>query len=160
MRFVNNQIIERSTEFTAKSNEVLGVDLVVALRRLTKPDGSPIILVVRTTRHRIPHQSTDHPPPFRHLPQQFPSIPNWKPISCLLSFLNRSNLTRNIMRLLSSVLVSSLLTATSLATSLTFKLAAHDKSCYFADVTNKGAKLAFYFAVCLFSCCPLLLCSS
>jgi len=33
------------------------------------------------------------------------------------------------------------------ATALTYKLAANEKTCFFADVANKNAKVAFYFAV-------------
>lgn len=46
-------------------------------------------------------------------------------------------------------LLTSLLALTPLATStaLTYKLAANEKACFFANVENKGAKLAFYFAV-------------
>lgn len=33
------------------------------------------------------------------------------------------------------------------ATALTYKLPANEKSCYFTFVQNKGAKIAFYFAV-------------
>jgi ubiquitin carboxyl-terminal hydrolase 7 len=33
------------------------------------------------------------------------------------------------------------------ATALTYKLAAHEKACFYADVQDKGAKIAFYFAV-------------
>lgn len=35
------------------------------------------------------------------------------------------------------------------ATALTYKLAAHEKACFYAKVEEKGAKVAFYFAVCL-----------
>lgn len=33
------------------------------------------------------------------------------------------------------------------ATALTYRLEAHEKACFFAQVENKGTKLAFYFAV-------------
>jgi hypothetical protein len=33
------------------------------------------------------------------------------------------------------------------ATALTYRLEAHEKACYFAQVEHKGTKLAFYFAV-------------
>ena len=33
------------------------------------------------------------------------------------------------------------------ATALTYKLAAHEKACFYANVEEKGAKVAFYFAV-------------
>ena len=33
------------------------------------------------------------------------------------------------------------------ATALTYRLEAHEKACFFANVENKGTKLAFYFAV-------------
>lgn len=50
------------------------------------------------------------------------------------------------------------------ATALTYKLEAHEKACFHADVTQKDVKVAFYFAVCLLSntesqliyICPLL----
>lgn len=51
------------------------------------------------------------------------------------------------MRTIPHLLSTLLLTSATLATSLTFKLSAHDKSCFFADVANKGSKVAFYFAV-------------
>lgn len=34
------------------------------------------------------------------------------------------------------------------ATALTYKLDAHEKACFHADVTQKDVKVAFYFAVC------------
>lgn len=34
------------------------------------------------------------------------------------------------------------------ATALTYKLAPNAKECFYAHVDNKGAKVAFYFAVC------------
>jgi hypothetical protein len=37
------------------------------------------------------------------------------------------------------------------ATALTYKLLANEKACFFANVENKGAKIAFYFAVCRLS---------
>src|ERR1700760_1837340 len=40
------------------------------------------------------------------------------------------------------------------ATALTYKLAAHEKACFFTDVQTKGSKIAFYFAVCLPLVCP------
>jgi hypothetical protein len=33
------------------------------------------------------------------------------------------------------------------ATALTYKLAAHEKACFYTYVEEKGAKVAFYFAV-------------
>lgn len=33
------------------------------------------------------------------------------------------------------------------ATALTYKLGANEKACFFSNVENKGAKVAFYFAV-------------
>ena len=35
-------------------------------------------------------------------------------------------------------------------TALTYKLSANEKACFFTDVQRPGAKVAFYFAVCLF----------
>jgi hypothetical protein len=45
----------------------------------------------------------------------------------------------------------SLVTTISLAsaTALTYKVAAHEKACFFTDATSKNSKIAFYFAVCL-----------
>jgi hypothetical protein len=45
----------------------------------------------------------------------------------------------------------SLVTTFSLAsaTALTYKVAAHEKACFFTDATSKNSKIAFYFAVCL-----------
>jgi hypothetical protein len=40
------------------------------------------------------------------------------------------------------------LISTAYATALTYRLEAHEKACYFAQVEHKGTKLAFYFAVC------------
>jgi hypothetical protein len=34
------------------------------------------------------------------------------------------------------------------ATALTYRLDAHEKACFFANVEHKGTKVAFYFAVC------------
>jgi hypothetical protein len=42
--------------------------------------------------------------------------------------------------------VASLSTIVS-ATALTYKLQANEKACFFANVEQKGAKIAFYFAV-------------
>ncbi|KAH7413614.1 emp24/gp25L/p24 family/GOLD-domain-containing protein [Phaeosphaeria sp. MPI-PUGE-AT-0046c] len=39
------------------------------------------------------------------------------------------------------------LISTAYATALTYRLEAHEKACYFAQVEHKGTKLAFYFAV-------------
>jgi hypothetical protein len=36
------------------------------------------------------------------------------------------------------------------ATALTYKLSAHEKACFFTDVMQQGAKVAFYFAVSFF----------
>jgi hypothetical protein len=33
------------------------------------------------------------------------------------------------------------------ATALTYKLSANEKACFYSNVENKGAKVAFYFAV-------------
>lgn len=48
--------------------------------------------------------------------------------------------------LLLSSLVAFFATAVS-STALTYKLAANEKSCFFAHVNQKAAKVAFYFAV-------------
>ncbi|KAF4313606.1 putative endosomal cargo receptor protein [Botryosphaeria dothidea] len=48
--------------------------------------------------------------------------------------------------LLLSTLVAFFAAAVS-STALTYKLAANEKSCFFAHVNQKGAKVAFYFAV-------------
>lgn len=48
--------------------------------------------------------------------------------------------------LLLSSLVAFFATAVS-STALTYKLAANEKSCFFAHVNQKSAKVAFYFAV-------------
>lgn len=48
--------------------------------------------------------------------------------------------------LLLSTLVALFATAVS-STALTYKLAANEKSCFFAHVNQKSAKVAFYFAV-------------
>jgi hypothetical protein len=39
------------------------------------------------------------------------------------------------------------LISSAYATALTYRLEAHEKACYFAQVEHKGTKLAFYFAV-------------
>ena len=36
-------------------------------------------------------------------------------------------------------------------TALTYKLSANEKACFFTDVQRQGAKVAFYFAVCILS---------
>ena len=42
--------------------------------------------------------------------------------------------------------------ATSIsATALTYKMQPNEKACFFTNVAQKGAKIAFYFAVCLAS---------
>jgi hypothetical protein len=39
--------------------------------------------------------------------------------------------------------------ATSIsATALTYKMQPNEKACFFTNVAQKGAKIAFYFAVC------------
>jgi hypothetical protein len=43
-------------------------------------------------------------------------------------------------------LLASLVSMAS-ATALTYKLVPNEKACFFATVDNKGAKVAFYFAV-------------
>lgn len=43
-------------------------------------------------------------------------------------------------------LLATLVPAVS-ATALTYKLDAHEKACFHADVTQKDVKVAFYFAV-------------
>ncbi|CAO2647440.1 Nn.00g083620.m01.CDS01 [Neocucurbitaria sp. VM-36] len=44
------------------------------------------------------------------------------------------------------LVIASLLAAVY-ATALTYRLEAHEKACFFAQVDNKGTKVAFYFAV-------------
>jgi hypothetical protein len=39
------------------------------------------------------------------------------------------------------------LSSTVSATALTYKLLANEKACFFTNVEQKGAKIAFYFAV-------------
>lgn len=51
---------------------------------------------------------------------------------------------RSILTLVS--LLACLVT-TTYATALTYRLEAHEKACFFAQVEHKGTKLAFYFAV-------------
>ncbi|KAH7323924.1 emp24/gp25L/p24 family/GOLD-domain-containing protein [Rhexocercosporidium sp. MPI-PUGE-AT-0058] len=49
-----------------------------------------------------------------------------------------------------SILASGLLACLSplvSATALTYKLGANEKACFFSNIENKGAKIAFYFAV-------------
>lgn len=61
---------------------------------------------------------------------------------------NYTSAPQNIMKfsLLSCSLLACLSPLVS-ATALTYKLAANEKACFFTNVENKGAKLAFYFAV-------------
>lgn len=40
------------------------------------------------------------------------------------------------------------LAANVLATSLTYRLDAHEKACFYANTNHKNEKIAFYFAVC------------
>ncbi|KAH9882598.1 hypothetical protein J1614_000834 [Plenodomus biglobosus] len=52
------------------------------------------------------------------------------------------------MRLLLTIAgIFATLVTTAYATALTYRLEAHEKACFFAHVENKGAKVAFYFAV-------------
>ena len=44
-------------------------------------------------------------------------------------------------------LMGSLLTTLTSATALTYKLAPNERACFFANVQQAGAKIAFYFAV-------------
>jgi hypothetical protein len=44
-------------------------------------------------------------------------------------------------------LFAALYASTTAATALTYRLAASDKECFFTDVQQRGAKIAFYFAV-------------
>ena len=39
------------------------------------------------------------------------------------------------------------------ATALTYKLVANENACFFTQVDQPGAKIAFYFAVCYPRCC-------
>lgn len=49
-------------------------------------------------------------------------------------------------------LIASLLSVAS-ATALTYKLLANEKACFFTYVDQKGAKIAFYFAVSISNGC-------
>lgn len=52
------------------------------------------------------------------------------------------------MYLLTTILgLLSLAVSTVSATALTYKLASHEKACFFAQVERPDAKVAFYFAV-------------
>ncbi|CAA9963133.1 EMP24 GP25L domain containing protein [Pyrenophora teres f. maculata] len=51
---------------------------------------------------------------------------------------------RSILTLLSALLAY---TTVVYATALTYRLEAHEKACFYAQVENKGTKVAFYFAV-------------
>ncbi|EDU42566.1 endosomal cargo receptor protein [Pyrenophora tritici-repentis] len=51
---------------------------------------------------------------------------------------------RSILTLLSALLAY---TTVVYATALTYRLEAHERACFYAQVENKGTKLAFYFAV-------------
>jgi hypothetical protein len=51
--------------------------------------------------------------------------------------------------LLTYGLIASLSSLAS-ATALTYKLLANEKACFYTDVEQKGAKIAFYFAVSIF----------
>jgi hypothetical protein len=44
-------------------------------------------------------------------------------------------------------LVTALISSAVSATALTYKLFANEKACFFTNVDQKGAKIAFYFAV-------------
>lgn len=44
--------------------------------------------------------------------------------------------------------IASSLVSLAAATALTFNLPPNTKECYFTQVNNKAAKVAFYFAVC------------
>jgi hypothetical protein len=47
--------------------------------------------------------------------------------------------------------LAALLSAGVSATALTYKMQPNEKACFFTDVGQKGAKIAFYFAVGFFS---------
>jgi ubiquitin carboxyl-terminal hydrolase 7 len=51
----------------------------------------------------------------------------------------------------SSILLGLLALAVSSVhgTALTYKVGANEKACFFTDVQRQGAKVAFYFAVCM-----------
>jgi hypothetical protein len=57
--------------------------------------------------------------------------------------------------LLACGLLASLVSVAS-ATALTYKVSPNEKACFYATVDNKGAKVAFYFAVGLCTSLPLL----
>ena len=60
--------------------------------------------------------------------------------------------TMHLLLRLSSLLISLIsLLPLSTATALTYKLAPSEKACFFTYVEQKNAKVAFYFAVCLFA---------
>lgn len=50
--------------------------------------------------------------------------------------------------LLTCGIIASLSSVAS-TTALTYKLLANEKACFFTSVEQKGAKIAFYFAVCI-----------
>lgn len=72
----------------------------------------------------------------------------WPPQFRLALPVHKSQLSRLTMRLASMLygLVAYLLSLVS-ATALTYKLTPNEKACFFSYVEEKGAKLAFYFAV-------------
>jgi hypothetical protein len=55
------------------------------------------------------------------------------------------------IELLACGLIASLSSLAS-ATALTYKLLANEKACFYTNVEQKGAKIAFYFAVSIFRC--------
>ena len=52
------------------------------------------------------------------------------------------------------ILLPLLLTPLVSATALTYKLAPNEKTCFFTNVEQAGAKIAFYFAVSVFRTYP------
>ncbi len=63
------------------------------------------------------------------------------------------NATMQFPILSCAVIIS--LACLSSATALTYKLSPNEKACFFSNVEQKGAKIAFYFAVSIYSLCIL-----
>jgi hypothetical protein len=130
---------------------------------------SPILPEEATCDSSLRHQGIQASSPLpRSLPQKSvnfqrkgtPNISTPTPTSIALP--PPSLLRREIMKLQSLwPCLAALLSATVSATALTYKMQPNEKACFFTDVGQKSAKIAFYFAVgfpasqSLFSCLDL-----
>lgn len=71
---------------------------------------------------------------------------NFAPAVHKLAIVHYPQTVKMKIGLLTYGLIASLSSLAS-ATALTYKLLANEKACFYTDVEQKGAKIAFYFAV-------------